>query len=184
MGEYKDKEYYDSIYSLSEKYKCNYKESPYLELWKECLYHIPLLRNILEVGCGTGQFYDMLTKEHRINDYIGFDFSKVAISMHTSPNAYVGDARNGSNYPSDDKYDFIICKEVLEHLADDVAVIRKWKKGTEVLITVPCFDDPSHVRWFENEEKIRERFETVYYCLKIDEVIPFQRWFIIKAVTI
>lgn len=184
MGQYQDKEYYDAIYSLSDKYKCDHKKSPYYELWKECLYHIPLLKNILEVGCGTGQFYEMLREEHRIESYRGFDFSKVAIEMHSSPDAYVGDARDKNSYPFDDDFDFIICKEVLEHLSDDVEVIRLWKKHTQVLLTVPCFDDPAHVRWFENEEKIRDRYENYYKCLKIDEVITFKRWFIIKAITI
>lgn len=183
MGSYKEKEYYDDIYSVREAYKCNYKESPYFELWNECIKYIPESAKILEVGCGVGQFYSMLIDKTKIDNYNGFDFSSVAIEMHPSPNAYVGDATKKDNYLSENQYNLIICKEVLEHLQDDIDVIRKWKKGVDVLLTVPCFNDPAHVRYFSNEAEIRNRYEKIYHCLSIEKVIVCSHWFIIIGKT-
>jgi len=181
MGEYKPKEYYDEIYAVSEKYKCSYTDSPYYDLWLRCLGFIPNQINILEVGCGTGQFAEMLDFNRTIN-YKGFDFSEQAIATCHCPDCFVGDATDGTTYKCM-SYELIICMEVLEHLADDVSVIRLWPKGVEVLITVPCFDDPSHVRWFNSEEEIRSRYEIEYDCLRIDTLEKFDRWYIIKGIT-
>lgn len=181
MGEYKDKEYYDKIYLSSEKYKCNYNDSPYYDLWEECIKHIPDYSDILEVGCGVGQFYEMIINKKYINNYIGFDFSKIAIDMHPSKFAYVGDARNKNEYPSENHYNFIICKEVLEHLADDIDVIRKWKSNTSFLITVPCFNDPAHVRYFKNINEVRDRYTK---HLNIKDIIICDKWFIILGNTL
>jgi SAM-dependent methyltransferase len=183
MGYYREAFYYDDVYERYEKYSCHYTKSRYYELWKRCVELIPDDANILEVGCGTGQFLQMLQDTKRyLKGYAGFDFSHVAISMCKSGLVRQGDARNPNLYG--DSYDLIIALEVMEHLLDDVEVIRLWPKGKNVLLTLPVFDDPAHVRFFETAEQIIKRYEHDFYCLNIKSVEQFDRWFIVNAVTI
>lgn len=184
MGVYQSSKYYDKAYRDNPKYNCPYFESPYFELWKECIRRIDFDKNILEVGCGTGQFRKMLWAYGFPGAYVGFDFSSEAIKICDASECYVGDATSLSSYPVSPKTQQIVCMEVLEHLSDDVAVIRLWDKGVDCVLTVPCFDDPAHVRWFNSADEIRERYENLYYCLKIEDIIVFDRWYIIKAKTI
>lgn len=183
MGEYKPSEYYDQTYKDNPKYTCEYYDSPYYELWKNCITKIDFDKNILEVGCGTGQFKQMLHKYGFSKNYLGFDFSKEAIEICNDPRCYVGDARSIEFYLKQIPTEQIICMEVLEHLQDDIEVIRIWEKGTPFLITVPCFDDPAHVRWFNEESEIRHRYEIQYNCLRIDSIEKFDRWFILTGIT-
>ena len=107
MGKEKESKYYDKIYQESESYSCHYKESWYYPMWK-------IVRNmmtegkVLEVGCGTVQFAQMLSSYGY--DYTGFDFSKQAISMCRYGNVFVGDARKKESYKGE--YDTVVCLQV------------------------------------------------------------------------
>jgi SAM-dependent methyltransferase len=182
MGSYRDSIYYDKAYVDNPKYNCPYYESRYFELWKECIKLIDFDKSILEVGCGTGQFKDMLMKYGFSNKYKGFDFSKEAINICNDKRCVVGDARNDSMYKYN-KQEQIVCFEVLEHLKDDVEVIRKWKKGVDVIITLPCFNDAAHVRYFLSIAEICNRYELAFDCIRVDSIKFFDRWYIIKGIT-
>lgn len=183
MGSYRESEYYDDIYNRYVKYHSHYTASPYYSLWLECLNFIRDDAKILEVGCGTGQFLKLLQdKMHFLKGYEGFDFSPKAIELCNSGLVKIGDARNPKMYEGD--YDLIVSMEVMEHLKDDVEVIRLWPKNKLVLITVPEFDDPAHVRYFTSIDEIIKRYEVEYYCLKIMSVLKHDRWYIIHGFTI
>ncbi len=116
-------------------------------------------RSVLEVGCGSGLFAEMLVKETQVA-YRGFDFSPVGIAHARArlPGAalFVGDALAPASYSGD--YDCIICSEVLEHIAGDLDVIALWPRGTLCVCSVPNFDYPTHVRRFRTEHEVRERY--------------------------
>ena len=183
MGYYREAYYYDDVYERYENYHKHYTESPYYSLWIKCLEYIREDAKILEVGCGTGQLLKMLQDKKRyLKSYTGFDFSQKAIELCKSGLVVQGDARNPKMYIGD--YDLIISMEVIEHLIDDVEVIRLWPTGKEVLITVPDFDDPAHLRYFQTEEEIIKRYQIDFYCLYIKSIVKYERWFIINAITI
>ena len=55
----------------------------------------------------------------------------------------------------------VICFEVLEHVQKDLALLQRIRPGTQMLLSVPNFDDPYHVRYFTSEEQDRERYGRV-----------------------
>ncbi|MHA2366851.1 MAG: class I SAM-dependent methyltransferase, partial [Candidatus Hodarchaeales archaeon] len=78
MGEIKPAEYYNDYYKQDMSYHVHYKESNYYNLWKEVLKLIDdekLLCKILDAGCGTGQFANMLY-DYGVDNYMGIDFSR------------------------------------------------------------------------------------------------------------
>ena len=55
----------------------------------------------------------------------------------------------------------MICFEVLEHIQDDLGVLNRIPRGTKLLLSVPNFDDPYHVRYFSSEKEVYERYKGV-----------------------
>lgn len=178
MGDYKNSEYYDYIYTGG-KYKLNWMDSVYLKLWTEVLTCLNKEDNILEVGCGTGQFADML-REKGFNNYKGFDFSKGAIleCEKKNLNCVVEDALKKETYNSE--YHTVIALEVFEH-TDDIKIIENVRKATQsvkLVITVPDFDDNSHVRFFNSMSQVITRYEP---HMRIEEMRKVEKWFLIKG---
>jgi hypothetical protein len=64
-----------------------------------------------------------------------------------------------------------ICSEVLEHLADDRAVISAVPTGHRLILSVPNFHDHAHVRVFADFNDIRERY---------GDLLDFRRWVIVN----
>ena len=73
----------------------------------------------------------------------------------------VGDARAPQCYAAGCDYDVIVCTEVLEHVPEDLEVIGCWPHGKVVIATVPNFDSPYHVRFFQDAEAVRARYRQV-----------------------
>lgn len=114
---------------------------------------------VLDIGCGAGTLACYLAS--RGHTVLGIDISKKAIlSAKTSakilglPNAHFTVMDFPNTYPKE-KYDFIICSEVIEHLPDDDKALRVMyrllKKGGIVLITTPSKNAPLY-RWHLAEE--------------------------------
>ena len=160
------KETYDRIFSeggYGGSYNLPYWHSVYYPLFKAVLKAIRRhgANSVLEVGCGTGGFAQLLMEKSSLA-YRGFDFSDVAVEKSRArtgrPEAfYVGDATSPDSYAGPD-YDCIVCTEVLEHIPQDLAVIEHWKIGAFCQCSVPTFDAETHVRYFKSEEQVRERY--------------------------
>lgn len=159
-------EYMDSRYTVDQTLRCHYSELPknVLRLFQTALGWIreefPTDAKIVELGCGSGQFANMLLDSGYTN-YTGYDFSQAAITRAAELNPawrerfFRRDIR-GMTWPG--RPDAVIIFEVLEHLADDIAVVEALPGGTVVLFTVPSFDSFNHVRKFENLAAILERY--------------------------
>ena len=55
-----------------------------------------------------------------------------------------------------------ICLEVLEHVENDINVIKKMCPKSEFIFSVPNYDSLGHVRLFNNENEIRERYNNFF----------------------
>lgn len=136
-------------------------------------------KKILEIGCGTGQLAKMLEDLGHTN-YEGFDFSSVAIRKAqeiSGQSFFVGDALDPTLY--DKPYEVVISLEVLEHIRKDTAILNLIRKGTYVIISVPNFDDPGHIRWFRNEYQVRKRF---YKYIDIKKIYFINNIYIIGGI--
>jgi hypothetical protein len=99
--------------------------------------------SVLDVGCGTAALAAYVGGR-----YAGFDFAAQTIQRLAKDlqlNVWVGAVTDPAAYRNADVY---ACLEVLEHVADDRAVVAAWPAGQHVALTVPSFPDPGHVRTF------------------------------------
>lgn len=155
-----EKEYYNNVYLNLLKYKCHYSETKYYPIW---LYILGLIKEekIFEGGCGTGQFAQMLIENDK-NYQLGIDYSKEAIKIAKNINSENKEKFKIWDLLELDKikidYNLFLCLEVLEHIDNDLEVLRKIKENKKIIFSVPNFKDIAHVRIFENIEKIILRY--------------------------
>ncbi len=152
-------------------------------VWDRYRWLRPRLRkggDVLDAGAGNGGFTVFAALAG--NRALGLSFSpaemgaaerRAALCEATSARFEVRDLRTiGAAAELRETFDEIICLEVLEHLVDDVGLLRDLaatlRPGGRVLITVPSHDhrplfrervsateDGGHVRWGYSEEQLR-----------------------------
>lgn len=171
-------EYYNEIYLNSVEYKKHYEDSIYIRLWAAILPLIPEGVKITELGCGTGQFAQLLFDSGHTN-YVGYDFSETAINIAKEIN---GDFRvqDITDFVFDENDNFFIALEIFEH-TKDYKIIENIGLGKEIIFTVPDFADAAHVRYFHSVNEIVLRYTNV---IKFDFIMKYKSWFICKGVTI
>lgn len=109
---------------------------------------------VLDIGCGAGRFLNKLAAAYGAQG-VGLDVSERQIELNSKYNPYnnrysVGDAEK---LPfSDSSFDFILCLDVLEHLAHPAACIseaaRVLKKGGFALFYCISKKDRYTWHWF------------------------------------
>lgn len=181
MGRELPSSYYDGLFRENLAYHVHYKDSHYYVAWTQVLRFLTKIKptNILEIGCGTGQFAEYL-RDEGFTDYEGFDFSKEAIDIAKSRvemNFYVGNALNSELYEKD--FGAIVCLEVLEHIEKDLQILSNIREGTHIVFSVPNFDAPSHVRWFISPRQIKKRYFT---HVQILDIVPIGALFICRGI--
>ena len=174
------KETYDRIFAeggYQGLYDLPYWHSAYYPLFKAVLAGV--LKHggkaVLEVGCGTGAFADLLMDRSSLA-YRGFDFSEVAVEKARARTGrqrcfFVGDATLKSSYEGQ-TYDCIVCTEVLEHIDNDLEAIAHWKPGIFCACSVPNFDAETHVRFFKSEDEVKHRYGNL---IDIESVVRIKK---------
>lgn len=201
MGKLQPAEYYDGIYSNPKfGYKNHYSKSHYRRLWAFVIGAISAILDeknkpfILELGCGPGQFASMLFDTLGGNDkffaYKGLDFSAEAIKIArgvlpgervTLPFFYEADCLNPATYSEHQAQiaDLIVAMEIFEH-TDDLQILTLIPPGKQLIVTVPDFDDPAHIRHFKTEEDVRGRYSNF---IEIEKLTKFERWYVLIGKT-
>jgi len=112
---------------------------------------------VLEWGCGTGQFAQMLTESKQVR-YLGIDYSQEAIRQAKAVNP-------GLNFLCDDIFkvkiaivDTIVAFEVLEHCQNDIGLVSIIPRGKKIVFSLPDFTAANHYRYFKNKKEIRDRY--------------------------
>lgn len=152
-------------------------------VWDRYRWLRPRLRrggDVLDAGAGNGGFTIFAARAG--NRALGLSFSpgemgaaerRAALCDATSARFEIRDLRTlDAEATLRESFDEVICFEVLEHLEDDVAVLRDLaatlRPGGRVLITVPSLaheplfreqvsvaEDGGHVRWGYSEDQLR-----------------------------
>jgi 2-polyprenyl-3-methyl-5-hydroxy-6-metoxy-1,4-benzoquinol methylase len=151
-------DYYDKQYSVVDVYQLEImaEHSPYFYLYKAAREKLTKDESIFELGCGTGQLAEWLIREG-YNYMRGVDFSEVAVKM--SRKRCKGEFRvEDLRTYTPDEADVYICLEVLEHVQDDIGILKRIPKGKRLILSVPTYLCRAHVRCFESEQDITERY--------------------------
>ena len=109
------------------------------------------------LGAALGQFANFLFDQGFCN-YQGLDFSGEAIRIAKESNPehaqkfFQGDAFQSDLFAG--QYDLVIMFEILEHINQDLELIGLVRPGTKMIVSVPNFPDPYHVRYFQNMDEV------------------------------
>jgi SAM-dependent methyltransferase len=173
VGAERPADWYDERFATNSTYQTRYQDSPYYFLWAVITDRLRRdgVKQVLEIGCGTGQLAAFLL-DQGIEDYVGLDFSPTAVeyARKAAPEGrfIVGDARTSTVY-ADERYEALICTEVLEHIAGDRDVVARFPSGTRCLFSVPNYTSAGHVRYFGDVAAVRERYEPFFSSLDVVE---------------
>lgn len=177
----KNEHYYNKIYDTSEAYKAHYSDSIYYPIYKRVTEKLTQGSKILELGCGSGHLAHLL-KYNGFEYYLGLDFSQVAIDYakkRTNQEFLKQDILNGNVWSN---YNVSIALEVFEHIEYE-KVLRKLKKHSRILFSVPNFLIDSHIYSWQNKGEIKKDFEKYVDIESIE--IPLQikgkTWFLIDG---
>ena len=153
---------------------------------------IPEGARILEVGCGTGHFRELI--RCKSNEYWGIEpFKIAAIEAKTRlDKVFVGTYDEVKKQIPDQYFDYIICLDVVEHMEDPwnfvLEVKNKLKNSGSIISSIPNFRyvvnlsnllikrtfkyvdagilDRTHLRFY-TEKSITDLYEEANYRIKI-----------------
>jgi ubiquinone/menaquinone biosynthesis C-methylase UbiE len=161
VGKIQPSRYYDNLFRLSRAYRADPEYAPWYPAWQWVCRKIGdgIGEAILDIGCGPGHCAQMLSKQKW--EVWGCDFSKVALEAARArcPTGTFIEGHLPEVLEEAPEAQVAVCCEVLEHIEDDLVVLDVLKeRGARVYITVPRFDDPSHVRHFPTLESVQTRY--------------------------
>lgn len=114
-------------------------------------------KNCLEIGCGTG---NVISKIQDRFEVFGLDFSEKAVNFCKErglTNVEISDITQLKELPFKRKFDTVLALDVLEHLDDDVAVMKKIQEilspDGKFIITVPAHK----FLWSSHDEALNHR---------------------------
>lgn len=120
---------------------------------------LPKDKLVVDLGCGDG----FLTNFIGNKEYIGIDFGGVLLKRGKElyPDRFFmeGDIKTKEVQKLFLPHYVYVCLEVLEHIIDDISVIKSIPKGSDFIFSVPDMNCKYHVRYFTSFEEIKNRFD-------------------------
>ena len=170
--------YYDAIYTMSDEYKKSPADSVYVPAWKVVVSQINQSLNfqsvnILDIGCGPGQFSRFLQSQTSNLNYLGIDTSPVAIShaQQSSNNCeFICTTLDNLDQQILNDIDLFLCLEVLEHIEEDLKLIKAIPSGKSLIFSVPNFDSFGHMRFFQSSSAVSDRYSHLFNNFSIKSV--------------
>lgn len=169
-GEQQPAEYYNQ-FGVNDHLKKHYTQSKYYPTWLLITDHLlgTGCRRILDIGCGPAQFAKLLF-DNGFTDYTGIDFSEARVS-------HAREVCPGFTFMCRDvfeeglvenlNYDAVVMTEFLEHINEDIAIIRRLKPGSRIFGTVPNYGDKAHVRKYESVDDLHSRYGGLTQDLRV-----------------
>jgi trans-aconitate methyltransferase len=191
MGKQQDSSYYDGLFSEKA-----YSEDPeglrWYPVWRSTVEEVIAhgSTSIIDLGCGPGLLAEVLCSVNGYPyKYVGYDFSNVAIDIADNRRLdprFSFKLADLSTYDFHEEFDELdvmtyVSTEFLEHVEFDLDVISKMRQGSLVLFSLPRFDDPGHVRFFEKDTDIRDRYSDLLDIQAI-KLMPDKWRFCIKSI--
>lgn len=139
---------------------------------------------VIEVGCGWGT--NLTALERAGYHVVGLDISRQALERIDRPDRQLVEADLTQDLPADaPQYDVVLALDVIEHVDDDRAVVRRLaqlaRPGGHVIVSVPAL--PELFSEFDSVQGHRRRYtpETLRAAidgsgLKIERMIWWGQW--------
>lgn len=164
--------FYDDVYSRESNYSADWRDSVYVEVWGGIVGLLKANRctAILDLGCGPGQFACCVVECIPSVKYHGVDFSEVAVELgrQRAPHFRFSQVTLPvDTYKAFEPFDAIVCTEVLEHIDEDVPVLKAVPSETYTIFSVPNFDSFGHVRVFKSETDVQNRYGHLFRSLEV-----------------
>lgn len=159
------------------------EESPWLAVYTEVAQWIDPHEEVVDLGCGTGRFVELLYRRGHYARVTGVDWSEAALAEaagYARPQHHEAVQPVWQQTPLEEwKPDPLragntvyTCIEVLEHLDDDRELVSRVPPGHRLLLTVPNFDSESHLRVFRSVSDVWERY---------DRLVDIRRWVMVGS---
>ena len=163
--------WYDDSFDRNAHWREHYTKSRYHFAWAVIADRLARrgTASVLDIGCGSGQLAQLLA-DKGINRYVGVDFSekRIAHAKRVCPqfefrceDAFASDAFDGD-------YDGLVTTEFLEHVERDLDAIDRVKPSVYFIGTVPNFPFESHVRHFNSEDEVTDRYSKYFTDFRVD----------------
>lgn len=178
--------YYDTMYAQNEQYQLTPEKSIYFGLWQLIRKSLSHEERIIELGCGPGQLAKMLN-DLGFKYRLGVDFSMQAVTMAKKMNPELNFICENAFHFLEiaPPFDTVIITEVLEHVTYDTQLLEKIPKGKRIVLSVPDFDDPAHLRHFKDTDEVLARYGKY---LKHTTTETFKnigkKWFLITGIKV
>jgi trans-aconitate methyltransferase len=154
------------------------EDSPWLPVYQAVAAMIEPHQEVVDLGCGTGRFLELLSRNGHYAHMTGVDWSASALAEADdyfggtqAPTLLRQDLAEWQPDPDRAGNTIYVCSEVLEHLADDVGLVRSVPPGHRLLFTVPNFHSESHLRVFTSVGDIWARY---------DQLLTFRSWRLVE----
>lgn len=126
--------------------------------------------SLLDVGCGIGVYSTEILRTFSACKLTAFDISQKQIDYANQnlPEQFKERAKfvvaDAENFDIKEKFDYIICTELLEHLPDPRKAIKKIvlhsKKETKIVVSVPRIHESGKTGWFYRQVSGSKWIET------------------------
>ena len=147
-----------------EGYLKDWAQTIYNPMYKKAVSYLPHeLGRVADIGCGIGNIAKWMRKAgYEISQYLGVDFSEKMIAKAKELNPgfefIVGDIYDQDTQEVITGCDVWMMLEFLEHVRDDVEVIRGVPSGKSLILSVPNYNSQSHVRWFKDKKAVTQKY--------------------------
>ena len=167
MGREQPATYYDRIFQEpSSHYAKPAAETPWFGIWRWIAEQVGEADRVLELGCGPGHLGAILS----CAEYLGIDFSHAAcaqaVARHGRP-VLCAALPEALRWIDRESYDVVVACEFLEHIERDVDCLLPIR-GERLIITLPKFDEMSHVRHFRTKDEAVDRYGQALGATAVD----------------
>jgi 2-polyprenyl-3-methyl-5-hydroxy-6-metoxy-1,4-benzoquinol methylase len=181
--------WYDRAFSRTVEGHKHYTEAKHHFLWAVLADRMVRdgVRSVLDIGCGSGQLA-LFLRDQGIPRYCGVDFSENRLSWarRSCPGfSFVLADAFQTDLLETFAYDAVVCAEFLNHVQEDIGLVRRIRKGARFYGIVANSSFASHVRVFRTAPEVRTRYADFFEDFRVNQLMADRKgkaYFVMEGV--